>query len=74
MRYDSWQDNVITDDNTRIENNIKLYQSQLISRRKAIMDIYGIDENEADKEIQQIIKEADVTGLSVDNLYGDGEG
>ncbi len=70
----SWQDNVITDDNTRIENNIKLYQSQLISRRKAIMDIYGIDENEADKEIQQIIKDADVTGLSVDNLYGDGEG
>ncbi|MGN0596363.1 MAG: phage portal protein [Ruminiclostridium sp.] len=69
----SWQDNVITDDNTRIENNIKLYQANLISRKSALMDIFGYDESQAEAEIEQIVKEADINGLNVDDLYGQGE-
>lgn len=69
----NWQDNVIVDDNTRIENNIKLYQAQLISRKRAIMDIFGVEENEADSEIQQIIKENNITSLAVDDVFGGDE-
>ncbi len=49
-----WNDGIITDDNTKIENNIRLVNAGLKSKERAIMDIFGCDEESAIKEIKRI--------------------
>ena len=69
----SWNDNIIIDDNTLIENNIKLVQAGLKSKLRAIMDIQKCDEKTASEELERISKEQSVNGLSVDDfLNGNG--
>lgn len=62
----NWQDNIIGDDNTRIENNINLVQSGLKSKLRAIMDAQNIDEKAANEELQRIAKENDIDGGVLD--------
>ena len=68
-----WQDNIIIDDNTLIDNNVKLTQAGLKSKLKAIMDVQKCDEETARKELDRINKEQSVTGLSVDDFMNGGE-
>lgn len=60
-------DGVIIDDNTKIENNIKLVSAGLKSKLAAIMDVQNCDEEAAQKELDRIAKEnqmsADMTDL-----------
>lgn len=60
-------DSVIIDDNTKIENNIKLVSAGLKSKLAAIMDVQNCDEEAARKELDIIAKEnqisADMTDL-----------
>ena len=62
----NWQDNIIGDDNTRIDNNIKLVQAGLKSKIRAIMEAQNIDEAEAAEELQRIAKENDIDGGILD--------
>lgn len=50
-------DSIIIDDNTKIENNIKLVSSGLKSRLAAIMDVQNCDEAAARKELALIAEE-----------------
>ena len=60
-------DGVVIDDNTKIENNIKLVGAGLKSKLAAIMDVQNCDEEAAQKELDRIAKEnqmsADMTDL-----------
>lgn len=65
-----YDDGIINDDNAKIDNNIKLVQAELKSRLSAIMDIYGLDDAAAEKELQRIIEEGrSISGSDID-LYG----
>lgn len=68
-----WQDNIVIDDNTLIDNNIKLVQAGLKSKIKAIMEIQKCDEKTAKEELERIAKEQDVSGLAVDDFLGGDE-
>lgn len=68
-----WQDNIVIDDNTLIDNNIKLVNAGLKSKIKAIMEIQKCDEETARSELERIAKEQSVSGLSVDDFMNGGE-
>lgn len=68
-----WQDNIVIDDNTLIDNNIKLVQSGLKSKIKAIMEVQKCDEETAQQELERIAKEQAVAGLTVDDFLSGGE-
>lgn len=66
-------DGIIVDDDTRMENNIRLVSAGLRSRTSAIMDICGCDEASARKELSLISEENsadDINGGSVKALSG----
>lgn len=67
-----WKDNIIEDANSIADRTIKLYSAGLISRQKALMDIYGMDEAAALAMIEQINSESDVGGMGLD-MFGKGE-
>lgn len=67
------KDNIIIDDNTLIDNNIKLVDAGLKSKIKAIMEVQKCDEAEAQKELEAITKEQSINGLDVDDFYSKGE-
>lgn len=68
-----FKDNIVIDDNTLIDNNIKLVQAGLKSKLSAIMEVLKCDEETAQKELEQIAKEQSVTGLDVDDFMNGGE-
>lgn len=49
-----WQDNVVIDDNTLIDNTIKLYSAGLIDLKTAVMRVNKCDEATAAKMIEDI--------------------
>lgn len=53
----TFADNIIEDDNTIIDNNIKLVQAGLKSKISAIMDVLKCDEDTAQKELDRINEE-----------------
>lgn len=53
----SFADNIIEDDNTVIDNNIKLVQAGLKSKLSALMEIMKCDEQTARKELERIDEE-----------------
>ncbi len=59
-------DGVVIDDNTKIENNIKLVSAGLKSKLAAVMDIQNCDEVTAQKELDRIAQESQVTGGVLD--------
>lgn len=69
-----FKDNIIIDDNTLIDNNIKLVQAGLKSKISAIMEVLKCDEETAQKELDRITQEQSVTGLAVDDLMSNNEG
>lgn len=68
----AWQDNIIIDDNTLIDNNVKLVSAGLKSKLKAIMDVQKCDKKTAQEELDRINKESQVTGAEVDLFGTDG--
>lgn len=68
-----WQDNIIIDDNTLIDNNIKLTQAGLKSKLNAIMEVQKCDEETAQQELDRISKEQSVTGIDIDDFLNGGE-
>ena len=67
-----YDDGIINDDNTKIDNNIKLVQAELKSKTSAIMDIYGVSETDAQKELDKMIEEnRSVSGSDIDLFGGD---
>lgn len=67
-----WNDNIIIDDNTLIDNNIKLVSAGLKSKIKAIMEVQKCDEETAKKELGRISQEASVSGSAMDFFGGGG--
>lgn len=66
-------DNIEIDDNTLIDNNVKLVSARLKSRIAAIMDVLKCDEETARRELERIDAEEGVGGGSVD-FFGRTEG
>ena len=64
----AFNDNIIEDDNTIIDNNIKLVSSGLRSKLKAIMEINKCDEKTAGEELARINKEYGSIGGEGDNF------
>ena len=56
-----WQDNVVVDDNTLIDNTIKLYSAGLIDRETALMKIHKFDEESA-KTMDEKIRAGEAVG------------
>lgn len=66
----SFDDSIINDDNTKLDNNIKLVQAELKSKLAAIMELNGCSEKDAQKELDRIAEEnRRVSGSDVD-LFG----
>lgn len=61
-------DGVIIDDNTKIDNNIKLVSAGLKSKLAAIMDVQNCDEATAQKELDRIKKEESMSADMTDAL------
>lgn len=70
----SFKDNVIIDENTLIDNNIKLVQAGLQSKADALMEIFKCDEQTALKKLERIAKEQNMGGAEIDELFGGGNG
>lgn len=61
-----FDDSIIEDTNTTIDKNIKLVQGGLRSKLTAIMEINKCDEMEAEKELERIAGDNQITGQDVD--------
>lgn len=66
-----WNDNIITDDNTLIDNNIKLVSAGLKSKIKAIMEVQKCDEATAREELARISQETG--GGDIADFFGGDE-
>ena len=66
-----WHDNIIVDENTLIDNNIKLVSAGLKSKIRAIMDVQKCDEETARQELERISQEASVGGGVMDFFGGE---
>ena len=64
-------DSIIEDTNTTIDRNIKLVDAGLRSKLTAIMEINKCSEEEAQKEMEQIAEDSQITGAAVDWTGGD---
>ena len=53
----TFDDSIITDRNTDIDNAIKLTSAGLQSKKTALMDVLGMSEKEAEEEIERILAE-----------------
>lgn len=67
----SWPDNIIVDDNTMIDNNVKLVSAGLKSKLKAIMEVQKCNEEEAARELERIRRESTFDGTPEDWFGGD---
>lgn len=59
-----WNDNIIIDDNTLIDNNIKLVSAGLKSKVKAIMEVQKCDEATAREELARMSEETGGGGMA----------
>ncbi len=66
-----WNDNIIIDDNTLIDNNIKLVSAGLKSKVKAIMEVQKCDEATAREELVRMSQESG--GGSIADFFGGDE-
>ena len=65
----SFKDNVIIDENTLIDNNIKLVNAGLQSKIDALMEIFKCDEQTALKKIERIANEQNMVGAELDDIF-----
>lgn len=61
-----FDDSIIEDTNSIIDKNIKLVNAGLRSKKAAIMEINKCNEAEAQKELDEIAKDAQITGSDID--------
>lgn len=66
-----FDDSIIEDSNTTIDRNIKLVQARLRSKKRAIMEIEKCSGTDAEKEMQLIAEDQQITGQDVDWTEGD---
>ncbi len=66
-----WNDNIIIDDNTLIDNNIKLVSAGLKSKIKAIMEVQKCDEATAREELERMSQETG--GGNIADFFGGDE-
>ena len=66
-----FDDSIIEDTNTTIDRNIKLVQAGLRSKLIAIMEIDKCDEKTAQKELERIAEDGQITGQEIDWTKGD---
>lgn len=64
-----WKDNIIIDDSTLIDDNIKLVSAGLKSKLSAIMAVMKCDEKTAQEELDRINKESPAAGDAGD-IFG----
>lgn len=67
-----FDDSIIEDSNTTIDRNIKLVQAELRSKKTAIMEINKCSEEDAEKELERIAQEGQITAQNID--WTDSEG
>lgn len=67
-----FDDSIIEDTNTTVDRNIKLVTASLRSKLTAIMEINKCSEAEANKELERIAQDGQITGSNVDWTQGDG--
>lgn len=67
-----FDDSIIEDTNTTVDRNIKLVQGGLRSKLTAIMEINKCSEQEAQKELERIAEDGQITGQDIDWTNGDG--
>lgn len=53
----AFDDSIIEDENTEIDKQIKLVLNKLTSRKKAVMEIHGVTEEEAEQILMEIYRE-----------------
>ena len=68
-----FDDSIIEDTNTTIDRNIKLVQAGLRSKVTAIMEIDKCDEKAAQKELERIAEDNQITGQDIDWTQTDEE-
>lgn len=61
-----FDDSIIVDTNTKIDNHIKLVGANLESKLRAIQDIFNCSEDDAKKELAQISQENSIQGTPDD--------
>lgn len=61
-----FDDSIIEDSNAIIDKNIKLVNAGLRSKKSAIMEIDGCSEKDAEKEMELIAQEGQITGQDID--------
>lgn len=66
-----FDDSIIEDTNTTIDKNIKLVQAGLRSKLTAIMEIDKCSEADAQKELERIAEDGQITGQDIDWTQGD---
>lgn len=66
-----FDDSIIEDVNATIDKNIKLVTNGLRSKLTAIMDIYKYKKPEAEKELERIAADNQITGQDIDWTDGD---
>lgn len=69
-----FDDSIVEDANATIDRAIKLHGAGFMSRREAIVTIFGVTEEEADKRIAEIIKEERVDTTNVSAFFDQDEG
>lgn len=66
-----FDDSIIEDTNTTVDRNIKLVNGGLRSKLTAIMEINKCSEQEAQKELERIAQDGQITGQDIDWTEGD---
>jgi hypothetical protein len=70
----SWQDGVVNDETERVDIAIKKIDAGILSKKKAVMELENVEEDEADTILKEVSEEdkaaADFTSF-VDNKGGD---
>lgn len=66
-----FDDSIIEDTNATIDRNIKLVDAGLRSKLTAIIEICKCSEEEAQKELEKIAEDGQITGQSIDWTKGD---
>ncbi len=68
----NFDDSIIEDSNTTIDRNIKLVQAGLRSKKSAIMEVNKCSEKDAEKELEKIAEENQISGQDIDWTKADG--
>lgn len=69
----NFDDSIIEDANATMERVIKLTAAELMSKKRALMEVYKVDEKEAERMLAEINAERAVGAENIEALFGAGE-